>query len=41
MNAGRTLDLVVVFIAGAAVGLGLAMLLDEVERREREKVSTP
>lgn len=40
MNA-RALDLAVVFIAGLAIGLGLALLLDEVERREREKVVTP
>lgn len=35
---GRVLDLTVMFIAGLAVGLALAMLLDEVERRETVKV---
>lgn len=35
---GRVLDLTVMFIAGLAVGLALAMLLDEVERRETAKV---
>lgn len=37
----RVLDLIVVFVAGLAIGLGIAMLLDEVERREREKVAAP
>lgn len=36
--SGRVLDLVVVFIAGLACGLALAMVLDEVERQERAKV---
>jgi hypothetical protein len=34
----RVLDLTVMFVAGLAVGLALAMLLDEVERRETVKV---
>ena len=37
--SGRVLDLIVVFIAGLAVGLALAMVLDEVERQERAKVA--
>jgi hypothetical protein len=35
----RTLDLVVAVIAGFALGLAAAMLLDEVERRESERVT--
>lgn len=34
----RVLDLTVVFIAGLAIGLAIAMLLDEVERRETDRV---
>lgn len=37
----RVLDLIVVFVAGIAVGLAMAMLLDEVERRAAAEVTTP
>jgi uncharacterized protein involved in exopolysaccharide biosynthesis len=33
----KALDLLVAFVAGAALGLLLASLLDEVERRELRK----
>lgn len=36
----RVLDVVVAFVAGLCVGLALALLLDEVERTEREKLAT-
>ncbi len=35
----RALDLVVAFAGGLAVGLLLASLLDEVERREAAKIA--
>lgn len=36
----KKLDLVVAFVAGVGVGLLVASLLDEVERREREGIDS-
>lgn len=35
----KTLDLVIAFVAGVGIGLLLAAMLDQVERREHEGMS--